>query len=75
MPPAAVTNEAVTFVIRVSSLIWARTSVMVLHTLTEACEIVPDTTTGALVSGMLGASTWKIPRDVHKVVLLAASFA
>ena len=48
---------------------------MVLHTLTESCEIVPDTTTGALVSGMLGASTWKLPRDVHKVALLAASFA
>jgi hypothetical protein len=60
---------------RVSSLTCARTSVMVLQTLTEACEIVPDTTTGALVSGTLAASTWKTPRDVHKVVLLAASFA
>ena len=64
-----------TFVIRESSFIWARISVMVLQTFTDDWEIVPDRTNGALVSGTLAARTWKTPREVQSEVLLAASFA
>jgi hypothetical protein len=37
--------------------------------------MLPDTTTGALVSGTLGALTWNNPIAVQAEVLLAASFA
>jgi len=48
---------------------------MILHTFIDECEIVPDTTTGALVSGMLAARTWNSPKELHTVALFAASRA